>query len=41
MSGSIRKVMDDLGAEPLEGSGFEEDTPELGFRSDAESPEHR
>ena len=36
MSDQLRQAMDDLGAEPLEGSGFEGETPEPGF-SDSES----
>jgi hypothetical protein len=34
MGKSIHKALDDLGAEPLAGSGFEDETPEEGFGSD-------
>jgi hypothetical protein len=34
LSESLRKAMDDLGAEPLAGSGFEDETPEEGFGED-------
>jgi hypothetical protein len=37
MSPSMRKAMDDLGAEPLEGSGFEGQTPEEGFGEEGAS----
>jgi hypothetical protein len=33
-SRQVREAMDDLGGEPLEGSGFEADTPEPEFSGD-------
>jgi hypothetical protein len=33
VSESLRKAMDDLGAEPLAGSGFEDETAEEGYAS--------
>jgi hypothetical protein len=30
-----RKALDDIGGQPLEGSGFEEETPEEGFSGSA------
>ena len=37
MSEQTRKALDDLGAEPLEGSGFGEETPDPEFTADAGS----
>jgi hypothetical protein len=34
MSAQMRKALDDVGGEPLRGSGFENETPETDFRSD-------
>jgi hypothetical protein len=34
MSESLRKAMDDLGAEALAGSCFEDETPDPEFRAD-------
>ncbi len=36
MSDKLRKALDELGAEPVAGSGFEDETPEPEF-SDGES----
>jgi len=41
MSESLRKAMDDLGAEPLEGSGFEDEMADPEFSgSEAPAPDH-
>jgi hypothetical protein len=37
MTESLCKATDDLGAEPLEGSGFDDEMPEDGFSEEAAS----
>lgn len=34
----LRKAIDDIGGEPLDGSGFEDETPEEGFSGAALAP---
>jgi hypothetical protein len=36
MKEQLRKAIDDVGGEPLEGSGFENETPEKNFLQDQE-----
>jgi hypothetical protein len=37
----LRKAMDDLGAEPLAGSGFEDEAPETGFGTEVQPSESK
>jgi hypothetical protein len=39
MQHQLQRVLDDIGGEPLEGSGFENETPEEGFSGGVVLPE--
>jgi hypothetical protein len=38
MTDQMRKALDDLGGEPLAGSGFEDETPDPDFTDTAAAP---